>query len=193
MKRLALLLVLCLGCTPPLSPPTPPGRQPSPPYDAGLRDGSVIFWRHGPLYRPIYHNTHSDLTHAAVILYQNGIPWVYEATIPRVHKMPLAEYRTTIQETLRKHPQMSWFIMQPTNRYLKCELVPMKVYAESQLGRRYMLRGWWKEREVRGIFCSQFAGNTLEKSGRIESLNYHESPGSLYDKLTPLYSKPEVQ
>lgn len=192
MKRLALLLVLCLGCTPaPL--PTPAPQPPTPPYDARLRDGSVIFWRNGPLLRPILRNTDSDLTHAAIILYQDGKPWVYEAVPPRVHKVLLAEYRKHMESMLREHPRMTWFIVQPIEVYPKWDLMAMKIYAESQLGRRYMIRGWWKEHEVRGIFCSQFIGDTVEKSGEIKSANYHESPGSLYGKLTPFYSKPEIQ
>ncbi len=59
----------------------------------------------------------------------------------------------------------------------------MRRYAESQLGRPYMLRGWWKQREVRGVFCSQFVGDVIEQSGRIVSAHFRESPVSLYCKL----------
>ena len=52
-----------------------------------------------------------------------------------------------------------------------------------------MLRGWWKGHEVRGVFCSQFAGNVLAKSGKIEAGGVRESPGSLHDKLLPTYEK----
>ena len=79
--------------------------------------------------------------------------------------------------------------MQPKNRYTLIQLKAMKAHAESQLGRPYMLRGWWKGHEVRGVFCSQFAGNVLAKSGKIEAGGVRESPGSLHDKLLPTYEK----
>ena len=52
-----------------------------------------------------------------------------------------------------------------------------------------MLRGWWKGHEVRGVFCSQFAGNVLDKSGGSRPAASDESPGSLHDKLLPTYEK----
>ena len=82
---------------------------------------------------------------------------------------------------------MAWFVMQPMDRYTSNQLAAMKAHAESQLGRPYMLRGWWKGHEVRGIFCSQLVGDIIAKSGKIEAGGIHESPGSLHDKLLPFY------
>jgi len=181
MRQLTLLLVLCLGCTP---------QQPTIPYDAELRDGTVIFWEGGLLVKPILRNTDSDITHAAIILYRDDEPWVYEAVPPRVHRMPLADYRKVMAERLRESRRpMSWYTMQPTSAYTSHELISMLVYADSQLGRPYMLRGWWKGREVRGIFCSQYISNIIEQSGKIKSDHFHESPGSLRMKLSPFYGE----
>jgi hypothetical protein len=58
MKRLFLLtaLILCLAsCSREPAPPKPASR----PYDAGLRDGSVIFWRGGLLVKPILKHNRS--------------------------------------------------------------------------------------------------------------------------------------
>jgi hypothetical protein len=188
MKRLALLLVLCLGCTP---QPQPQPQITPPPYDAGVRDGTVIFLQGGLLVRPIFHYTDSTLTHAAIVLYHGKEPWVYEATPPCVRRMPLADYRKLIAEKLQEprlqKRNLKWFFMQPVNSYTSRHLRDMKWYAESQLGRPYMLRGWWKGREVRGIFCSQYVGNIIEQSGKIKSNQFRESPGSLHDKILPFY------
>ena len=183
MKRFALLLILGLAsCS--REPPKPP----TPPYDVGLRDGSVIFWQGGLLVKPILKHTDSDLTHAAIVLYQGREPWVYEAVPPRVHKVPLTDYGRLMKEKVdeRRRP-MTWFVMQPMDRYTSLKLDAMKDHAESQLGRPYMLRGWWKGHEVRGIFCSELVGDIIETSGKIESGHIRESPGSLYDKLLPFY------
>lgn len=184
-----LLLVLLAGCEPPRQPCPGPCPRPCPrPYPA---DGSVILWENGILRRPIYENTGSDLTHAAIVLYIGLEPWVYEAVPPRVHRLPLSMYLKKLEE-MRQSPffqrrEFSWFLIQPCNSFTADELKAMKQYADSQLGRRYMLRGWWENREVRGIHCSQFVGNTIGRSGWIVSSRYRESPGSLHAKLTPLY------
>jgi len=196
MKRLVLLLpvlfVLFVSCS---REPTPtPPKPPAPPYDADLRDGSVFFWQGGLLVKPILNHTDSDLTHAAIVLYNGKEPFVYEAVPPRVHKVPLGEYRRHMEEKLREARRpMHWYVMQPMSVYTFNQLAAMKAHAESQLGRPYMLRGWWKGHEVRGIFCSQLVGDIIAKSGKIEAGGIHESPGSLHDKLLPFYwelSKP---
>ena len=150
-------------------------------------NGSVLFWQDGILVKPIKKHTGSNITHAAIIL--DG--YVYEACPPRVHRALLKDYLKEMDEKSLK-PSMQrrgfkWFIIQPIRPYTDNQLSDMIKYANSQLGRPYQLRGWWKGHEVRGIFCSQLVSNILSRSGRIKSGGVHESPGSLYLKLKPLY------
>lgn len=171
-----------------IQPPTPPPVSPT-----NTRDGSVIFWRGGLLVGPILRNTGSDITHAAIVLYDgNDEPWVYEAVPPCVRKIRLDEYEKELQTQSQKRRDFSWFSMSPRKPYTVKQLAEMKKYAESQLGRPYMLRGWWKGYEVRGVFCSQYIGNIIERSGLIVSGNVRESPGSLYRKLAKFYMKAGV-
>jgi hypothetical protein len=150
------------------------------------KDGSVIFLHGGVLVKPIEKHTGSQLTHAAIILYDKG-PQVYEATWPRVRKTPLDQYFRLLETEKRKHPELTWFIVQPTTDYTPTQLASIKQYAKSQIGRPYKLNGWWKGKETRGIFCSQYVANALEKSGRIKSANFKESPVSLREKLRKFY------
>jgi len=190
MKRLALLLIALLtGCGQEPPAPTP---QPAPPlYDTDVRDGSVIFWVNSRLVKPILRYTGSDITHAAIILYDKDQPYVYEAVPPRVHKVLLVEYLESLKQQAKKPAlekrDFHWFLMQPLDRYAPGQLAAMKARAESQLGRPYMLRGWWKGHEVRGVFCSQLVGDIIARSGLIAAGGIHESPGSLHDKLLPFY------
>lgn len=179
LRWLLLAIILLLGCGP---------AQLEPVHQADrIRDGSVIFWDCGPFTKPIHKHTGSTLTHAAIILYVGGDPWVYEAYPPRVRQLPLDVYLGKLEAKKARHPALSWFILQPREEFTSAELRAMKRHADAQLGRRYMIRGWWKGREVRGIMCSQLVGDVLEKSGRITSAHFRESPGSLYSKLKPLY------
>jgi hypothetical protein len=188
LLALFLLVGLLAGCEPPKLCPCP---KPCPKKTSTVKDGSVVFIRGGLLVRPIYRYTDSTLTHVAIIFYSGTEPWVYEAVPPCVHKLPLAQYLTELrfkeQKERMQQRGMSWFIMQPRASYTKRELEAMKWYAESQLGRPYMLRGWWRGREVRGIFCSQYVGDIIEQSGKIDSSHFRESPGNLHEKLTPFY------
>jgi hypothetical protein len=100
----------------------------------------------------------------------------------------MAEYGWVMKEKVDESRRpITWFVMQPMDRYTPSQLSAMKAHAESQLGRPYMLRGWWKGHEVRGIFCSQYVGNIIEQSGKIKSNQFRESPGSLHDKILPFY------
>ncbi len=159
MKTILLLLLLCQ-----------PTLQPIP------KNGSVIFFDSGPFTRIVVKTTDSTLTHTAIVLYEDDQPWVYESAIPRVVRIPWDQY-------LSQNSGKKWFVMEPCVPYSVAESNAMKEFADSQLDRRYMVRGWWMEREVRGIFCSEYVGDILEKSGRIISDHYRESPGSLYKKL----------
>jgi len=190
MKRLVLLplLIALLLASCKQESPAPKPEPTLPPYDAALRDGSVIFWRGGLLVKPILKHTDSDITHAAIVLYNGRQPFVYEAVPPRVHKVPLTEYRRLMEEKVRNARRpMTWFVIQPVDRYTLGQLAAMKAHAESQLGRPYMLRGWWKGHEVRGIFCSQLVGDIIAITGLIAAGGIHESPGSLHDKLLSFY------
>jgi hypothetical protein len=150
-------------------------------------DGSVIFWQDGLFVRPIQRQTGSHLTHAAVIL--DG--YVYEASPPRVRKVPLNQYlkemEAKAQKRAMKRRGFKIVLMQPRVPYSLGDVQAMIAYAESQLGRPYSIRGWWKGQEVRGVFCSEYAGNVLERGGRIKSGGVEESPGSLHQKLEPIY------
>ncbi len=149
------------------------------------KDGSLVFWKGGPLARIIERNTGSDLSHAAIVL--NG--YVYEAVPPKVRKVKWAEYVEEMARHQRQWRNFEWFTVTPKRNYTLIAILKMKRYADSQVGKPYQLRGWWQGRETRGLFCSQYAANTLEKSGLIESANYHESPGSLYAKVKPHYAR----
>jgi len=182
MRHLFVIIAICLVAyfSLPAAPPTPMTDVQA----VRCKDGSAIFWQDGFLLNPILKNTGSHLTHAALVL--DG--YVYEAVPPCVHKVPIKQYLKDMETRKNSSKRdFNYFVIQPKKPYTPSEVLLMYGYAKSQLGRPYMLRGFWKGREVRGIFCSQYVGNAIEKTGRIVSGNFHESPGSLYEKLKEIY------
>lgn len=150
----------------------------------GLPDGTLITIENGFLSRPIARHTGSAMSHSAVVL--DG--YVYEATSPRVRRMPQTEYFRYLQHRqqvrmARWGKKMRWYVTEPQTPFTVAEVAAMRVYAESQLGRRYALRGYWSARPVSGIHCSEFAGNMLAASGRYTSRGRHESPVTVYAKV----------
>jgi hypothetical protein len=124
----------------------------------------------------------SSIIHAAVVI--DG--YVYEATLPCVQRTSVAVWQQT---WLGKHPHHRIFYLIPATPYTQEEVGRMRAYAASQLGRRYMARGFWQHRETSGTFCSKYASEVLETTGRIRSGRYNESPCTLYQKMLPLSKK----
>lgn len=153
-------------------------------------DGTVIFVRNNGkkdiVSKEIVKATGDALVHTAIILYDNNVPYVYESTVPGgVQKQTLEQFYVKRDKLSKRSPskQLTLELVIPKIEYSQQEITKMKKYANSQLGRPYMARGWWKEQEVLGIHCSQYIGNIVSQSGRIVSNNYKESPTSLYKKL----------
>ena len=149
------------------------------------KDGTIITWSKdkGFLAKGIKKHTGSNMVHAAIVLYDGeNIPWVYEAAVQGVVATEFSEYEVHLDKLQKKWSDVKFYLIEPRNPYTPHELYRMKVYANSQLGRKYQLKGWWKKREVKGIHCSQLIGNILERSGRVSSKNFKEAPIDIYKK-----------
>ena len=147
-------------------------------------DGTTIFFQNGFFHRPIARYTGSHMCHIAIVLHQNGKEYVYESTLRGVQKTPLNIFLTKVIHRQKWNKRLKVYYVKPKIPYTKNELIKMKTYANSQLGRLYSLRGWWVNREVIGMHCSQYVGNIIGQTGRITSMRWKESPISLYRKLT---------
>lgn len=153
-------------------------------------DGTTIFLtrlgKQSILAKKIEEATGDNISHVAIILYEENEPYVYESIVPGgVQRNKLDKYIKKINHLKSKKPTqgIQIYLIPPNPDYTTNELTKMKDYANSQLGRPYMMRGWWKNKEVKGMHCSQYIGNIISKSDKIYSFNYKESPASLYEKL----------
>ena len=145
-------------------------------------DGAVVFVRNNGkqdiVSKEIVKATGDTLVHTAIVLYDKNVPYVYESTVPGgVQKQTLEQFYIKRDKISKRAPskKLTLELVIPKIEYSQQELAKMKKYAKSQLGRPYMMRGWWKEQEVSGIHCSQYVSNIISQSGRIVSDNYKES------------------
>lgn len=144
------------------------------------QDGSIILFQDSFMTHVIENKTGSDLTHAAIIFQNQGKLWVYESAPPAVVRIPFDEYK-------KRFKTSKYYIYSRNQPFKKEQTEKMLKYADSQLGRKYMLRQWLLERETKGIHCSQYAGNILQASGLYQSKNYKESPVAILNKIKSTY------
>lgn len=152
----------------------------------GQESGTLIIFQGGIFSRAIKKHTGSDYTHVTIIL--DG--YAYQSTWPEVQKMPVKEYRQYIKKRLKRKKRLKVWVLTPKKNYSKKQVGVMREFAESQLGRRYQLRGWWLNRETRGVHCSQFASQVLGKvSPPFKSdIPWRIAPIHIYNIAKPLYT-----
>jgi hypothetical protein len=148
---------------------------------ADIEDGSLLVLENSN--KPVIAYTKSTITHVAVILLRDDMPWVYEATPAKVRRVRLASYYDEIAEldARRKDKTRVW-LLQPKRPYAAADLKSMKTYMESQLDRRYSVKGYVRGKQSDGIHCAEFASSALAKTSRFEFDEQHHaiSPAELY-------------
>lgn len=134
----------------------------------------------------IENQTGSRLTHVAIVLFDNGTPYVYEATTPGgVQRTPYDVFYNKFQtrRTLRPLMDLQMLVVFPGQPYNQTQLIKMKKYANAQLGRPYSVQGYLNDKKVVGMQCAQYVGNILQEAGVVKSDDYKETPISLWRKI----------
>ena len=152
------------------------------------KEGSVIIFENGALSRAIRRHTGSGMSHAAIVIYDKGKPYVYESTWPIARRMTWEAYKSYIasRQCKRRLQRMGLRIhlLQPTKAFTQDELVRMRKFANSQLGRRYRMRNWLQDRDSYGTHCSQFVAEVLRQSPRYPDPRYWKaSPYDVYARV----------
>ena len=143
-------------------------------------DGTVLFVEAAPprgmLDRISVRLSGGTMVHAAIVL--DGL--VYEATWPRVQKLPYSQWLGSAVAVHRSH--RVW-MAQPVQPYSEDALNKMRAEAMRQMDRRYMARGLWRGREFRGTHCAPYVSEVLEAAGVVRSNHWAETPQTLYGKI----------
>jgi hypothetical protein len=149
-------------------------------------NGTVIVWENGNYLSPIREMTGSNKTHVAIVLYEENTPYVYEAARPDVHRYTLGQYLKILKETEQRLPRFIVHFLSPNIPYNNVELVAMKNFADSKLGKRFGVASYLSGRREITIHCSEYVGDILSASGRLQTKGSRETPQSIYDKATKL-------
>lgn len=111
--------------------------------------------------------TDSKISHVGILFRQEDSVWIYEATPGFVRRISLDAYRKEIA-TLnrgRKEP-MKLFLLEPSRPYSDDECAALLKHLESELGRRYSIKGYVRNEPVEGVHCAELVCASLQATGR---------------------------
>ncbi|MGE0755794.1 MAG: hypothetical protein AB7F89_07655 [Pirellulaceae bacterium] len=161
---------------------------------ANIPDGSVIVLENSNPIVEAY--TRSEVTHVGLVLQKDGREWVYEATPSVVRRIPLASYYEELGEHNRRRRESSRLrvrLYPPRTDYTDKELTDLKAFLDSQLGRRYSVKGYVRSRPGDGIHCAELVASALATTGRHELTRpYAINPAQLVSRLAPTHRSPIV-
>lgn len=161
------------------------------PVLAGPVDGSLLYIENGN--RVVQQHTDSTVTHVAIILIENDVPIVYEATPPRVRKIALSEYYREIDKiNTHKRTKLKVWISDPKTPITAAQHDQMKQYLEKQIGRKYSISSYVNQRPGKGIHCCELVGQALERIGITYTDNAcADDPWGVWIKTKPYYGPKE--
>lgn len=152
------------------------------------RHGSLIFLENSNRIVEAY--TDSSISHVSIVIYHGSEPWVYEATPPEVRRIRYTDYLKEMGALHhgRKSHALNVLVRQPRKAFAMEERNRIRSHAEEQLGRRYSIKNYVRQRPGDGMHCAEFAASTLEATGRIELGECCTvSPGLLFRQLNHTY------
>lgn len=161
------------------------------PAAVDIPDGSLLVLKDSN--KPVTRWTGSDITHVAVIVEHDNRKWVYEATPAKVRRVSLLNYCAEIAElNTRRKKQTRVLMLKPKQPYTTNQLEVMRKYMTTQIGRRYSIKGYVRDRQVDGIHCAHFASSALSSTGRFEFPEEHFaiSPAEFFDHVKSQHKPP---
>ena len=137
--------------------------------------------------------TDSDITHLAIILRAEGRTWVYEATPAKVRRVLLKQYYSEISLLNRdRQPATRVWLKRPRRAFSDDEEARLRNYLNSQLGRRYSIRGYVRDDAGDGIHCAALTAEAMQRTGRVAfSEPQRENPSTVMLRLREHYRPSE--
>jgi hypothetical protein len=157
-----------------------------------VREGTIVVLENSNLAVETY--THSETTHVGMLIY-TGAEWtVYEAAPKAVRKLSLENYYQELSR-LNHHKfephRLRLRLYQPRQPYSAKELAAIRKFLDSQVGRRYSIKGIVRGKPGDGIHCADLVSTALLQTGRYRFDETHTvSPGSLVEQVQATHEKP---
>lgn len=136
--------------------------------------------------------TDSRVTHVAMLFQDKTQPMVYEATPDKVRRIALAHYlqEIAVLNERRSHP-MKVYALRPRLAFPEDQAKKMLKFANGEIGRRYSVKSYVRDKQADGVHCSEFASRVLNSSDRYSLKNFHRiTPVRLRNLLVFSYRTP---
>lgn len=150
-------------------------------------NGTLIFTEHGSCLVSTY--TKSSYSHVAIILYERGVPVVFEAKPGGTIKSTYANFlltATRVKPTVGK--QVALWITEPKHPYTKAELNAMLDTANAAIGTPYSVIPTLFGSDQNTLQCAQYVSKVLASGPRFwfRSPKF-QTPASLLGIVRPGY------
>ncbi len=159
-----------------------------------LEDGTLLFLENASSVVKVA--TGGKIGHVAIVMSDEGQPWIYEATPARVRRVTPETYYeelARINAKRKDEKKIRTLALRPQKPYTDAEKQAMRTFLADQMGRRYSLLNYVKDKEGDGIHCAELAGGMLNATGRY-SLDEPRSihPAKFYDLVAPTHRSMSV-
>jgi hypothetical protein len=181
-----------------------------------LDDGTLIFLEN--CNSVVEYSTGGQIGHVALAFRDGNDAYIYEATPGQVRRVKVDDYYAELARLNKRRDadeQIRAWTLRPRQVYSAAEAARMRVYLDGQLGRRYSVRSYVRNKPIDGvhsakvgtvevkvalgasempsdgIHCGELASTTLNRSGRYAFENNHKiHPQALYSAVLPTHAAP---
>ena len=107
--------------------------------------------------------TRSKYTHVATVVKHNGTTWVYESANGKgVQRQKLADY-------LAAESPNTVYVLNPKQPFSRKRAKIYKAYLDSQLGRPYSIKHYFRGERCAGVHCSEYLTDALMRCRLIRA------------------------
>jgi hypothetical protein len=157
---------------------------------AKLDDGSLVVLENCNYWVERY--TSAPIGHVAVAVNEEQRTWIYEATPGKVRRLTWDDYRAELAKLnadrqRKKKQQIVTWVLEPKAALTRQQATDLKCYLDSQLDRRYSVKGIVRGKTGDGIHCAELASQALNAAGLADIDDCHkQSPAAVRDIAGPL-------
>jgi hypothetical protein len=161
---------------------------------ATLDDGSLVLLENCNYWVERY--THAPIGHVAVAVNEDHRTWIYEATPGKVRRLTWDDYREELAKLnsdrqRKKQQQIVTWVLEPKGALSKQQAAGLRTYLDSQLDRRYSIKGIVRGRTGDGIHCAELASQALNAAGLADIEDCHkQSPAAVRDAAQAVCDPP---